>query len=85
MDPVELGEVVAAPRRFLAEPYLAATRGEPFTRRWPAGGPWADAGGPSYWFHGAVSRCLMKRVYDGIRGDSVAACCSHKPPEESTQ
>jgi Nucleotidyl transferase AbiEii toxin, Type IV TA system len=40
VDPVELGEVVAALRRFLAEPYLAAARGEPFVRHWPAGGPW---------------------------------------------
>ncbi len=36
----ELGEVVAALRRFLAEPYLAAARGEPFVKHWPAGGPW---------------------------------------------
>jgi len=36
----ELSEAVAALRRFLAEPYLAAARGEPFTRHWPAGGPW---------------------------------------------
>ena len=40
VDPVELGEVVAALRRFLAEPYFAAARGEPFTKHWPAGGPW---------------------------------------------
>lgn len=40
VDPVELGGVVAALRRFLAEPYLAAARGEPFTRCWPTGGPW---------------------------------------------
>ena len=38
--PLELGEMVAALRRFLAEPYLAAARGEPFTKHWPAGGPW---------------------------------------------
>jgi len=35
-----LGEVVAALRRFLAEPYLAAARGEPFAKHWPAGGAW---------------------------------------------
>ena len=40
VEPVELGEVVAALRRFLAEPYLAAARGEPFVKHWPAGGPW---------------------------------------------
>lgn len=40
VDPAELSEVVAALRRFLAEPYLAAARGEPFTKHWPAGGPW---------------------------------------------
>ena len=46
--PLELGEVVAALRRFLAEPYLAAARGAVFTEHWPAGGPWtstASAGG----------------------------------------
>ena len=36
----ELSEVVAALRHFLAEPYLAAALGEPFTKHWPAGGPW---------------------------------------------
>lgn len=36
----QLGEVVAALRRFLAEPYIAAARGEPFAKHWPAGGPW---------------------------------------------
>jgi len=40
VDPVELGEVVAALRRFLAEPYLAAARREPFVKYWPAGGSW---------------------------------------------
>lgn len=40
VDPVELGEVVAAPRRFLAEPYLTAAHGEPFTKHWPERGPW---------------------------------------------
>lgn len=40
VEPLELGEVVAALRRFLAEPYLAAARSEPFTMHWPTGGPW---------------------------------------------
>ena len=40
VEPVELGEMVVALRRFLAEPYLAAARGEPFAKHWPAGGPW---------------------------------------------
>ena len=85
--PVGLGEVVAAPRRFLAEPYLAAARGEPFTRRWPAGGPWgcADARGLSRGFRAAVSRRLMNRVYDRIRGESLATRCPHESQEESTQ
>ena len=40
VEPVELGEVVAALRRFLAEPYLATARDRPYARHWPAGGPW---------------------------------------------
>jgi len=39
----KLSEVVAALRRFLAEPYLAAARGAAFTQHWPAGGPWVSA------------------------------------------
>jgi len=42
VDPVTLGEMVAALRRFLAEPYLAAARGAAFTEHWPAGGPWTQ-------------------------------------------
>lgn len=42
VDPVTLGEVVVALRRFLAEPYLAAAHGAAFTKHWPAGGPWTQ-------------------------------------------
>jgi hypothetical protein len=41
--PLELGEVVAALRLFLAEPYLAAARNAAFTKHWPAGGPWTPS------------------------------------------
>jgi hypothetical protein len=39
-----LSEVRECAARFLWPPALAAAKGEPFNKRWPAGGEWKDFG-----------------------------------------
>jgi hypothetical protein len=46
LDGADLGTAIGAARRLLGEPWAALAHGKPFTRRWPAGGPWRDGSGP---------------------------------------